>query len=242
MKGISNTDLLARLEAMSFDVEDAQLSFSKRLARDNGWNSDYAQKVIAEYKRFVYLAVIAEHPVTPSDEVDQVWHLHLAYSRHHWDEMCGEILGQPLHHGPTRGGRDESAKFCDWYARTLESYENTFGEKPPVDVWPAPNSRFEGVESWRRVCTQDFLLIPKPRAQVLALGSLVLVLAGCSLDGEFGWLEGFLILALAGVVAWLAISRLRKRARRGDSAAGGKGNSDGGDGGGCGGGCGGCGG
>ncbi|MEK6230809.1 MAG: hypothetical protein N2A42_03075 [Luteolibacter sp.] len=35
---------------------------------------------MTEYKRFVALAMLAGHPVTPSEEVDQAWHLHLVYT------------------------------------------------------------------------------------------------------------------------------------------------------------------
>lgn len=51
----------------------------------------------------MYLAVRANHPVTPSDEVDQAWHLHLTYSRSYWDEFCGAVLEEVVHHDPTRG-------------------------------------------------------------------------------------------------------------------------------------------
>lgn len=47
------------------------LTFSQRLARDNCWSLNYAQRVIKEYKKFAFLAVCAGHPVTPSDQVDQ---------------------------------------------------------------------------------------------------------------------------------------------------------------------------
>jgi hypothetical protein len=45
--------------------------FSKRLARENGWTTAHARRVIEEYKRFVFLARHAGHAVTPSDAVDQ---------------------------------------------------------------------------------------------------------------------------------------------------------------------------
>ena len=35
------------------------LPFVRRLARDNGWSAAYAERVLREYKRFVYLAVRA---------------------------------------------------------------------------------------------------------------------------------------------------------------------------------------
>ena len=89
---------------------DAALSFTQRLARENGWSAAYAARVFEEYRRFLYLAVTAPHPVTPSDAVDQAWHLHLTYTRDYWDRLCHEVLRRPLHHGPTKGGREEGAR------------------------------------------------------------------------------------------------------------------------------------
>ena len=97
-------ELWQRIAAFEFDPVDAALPFSRRLARDNGWSDAFAQRAVEEYRRFVFLAMVAGHPVTPSDEVDQVWHLHLCYTRSYWEDLCGEVLPRPLHHGPTRGG------------------------------------------------------------------------------------------------------------------------------------------
>ena len=94
--------------------------------------------MIAEYKKFVFLAATSPRPVTPSDAVDQAWHLHLLYTESYWSELCGAVLGRPLHHGPTRGGDAEQRKFGDWYAATLERYEHAFGAPPPRDIWPLP--------------------------------------------------------------------------------------------------------
>ena len=92
--------------------------------------------MIGEYKRFCFLAATAGHPVTPSDAVDQAWHLHLTYSRDYWERFCPEILGRPLHHGPTEGGGAEQQLYFAQYAQTLKSYERIFGERAPADLWP----------------------------------------------------------------------------------------------------------
>ena len=136
--------LRERLEAFAIDEPGIALPFTARLARENGWSPAFAARVVREYRRFVFLAVAAGHPVTPSEAVDQAWHLHLVHTRSYWDRLCGEVLGRPLHHDPTMGGPVEAAKFHDWYARTLESYRAHFGESPPPDIWPAPAARFAG--------------------------------------------------------------------------------------------------
>ena len=131
---VQQAELYQRIQAFSLDNPDADFSFSKRLARDNGWSAEYTHRVIEEYKKFTFLAVAAGHPVTPSDQVDQVWHLHLIYTYSYWSEFCPNVLQTALHHGPTRGGCNEHHKFNDWYSKTLASYESFFGQAPPTDI------------------------------------------------------------------------------------------------------------
>src|SRR5215475_14118054 len=112
-------ELWGRLEQFQLDSSEATLPFSARLARENDWTQAYTGRVLKEYKRFAFLAAAAGHPVSPSEDVDQAWHLHLTYSEDYWKRFCPEVLGKPLHHQPTKGGATEKHKFEDWYAGTL---------------------------------------------------------------------------------------------------------------------------
>jgi hypothetical protein len=136
-------ELWARLETMEIAPPDATTRFHHRLKQYNTWTDEFAVRVAKEYRRFLYLAARADHPVTPSDTVDQAWHLHLIYTRHYWQELCGKILGLELHHEPSAGGTVESNKFARQYRQTIESYKAAFGEAPPADIWPvrAPAKR-----------------------------------------------------------------------------------------------------
>ncbi|MEO1295024.1 MAG: hypothetical protein AAFW75_04335 [Cyanobacteria bacterium J06636_16] len=108
-------ELYEKIQTFTIDRPDVEFPFSQRLARDNNWSLDYAEQAIDEYKKFIFLSVAAGHPVTPSDQVDQVWHLHLTYTRSYWGDLCQQILPEPLHHDPTLGGDAEDDKFWDWY-------------------------------------------------------------------------------------------------------------------------------
>ncbi|RYG64853.1 TIGR04222 domain-containing membrane protein, partial [bacterium] len=182
-----------------FDLDGgAQFSFSRRLARDNGWSHEFALRVCDEYKKFLYLACTAGHVVSPSEDVDQAWHLHLTYSRSYWEELCPKVLGQPLHHDPTRGGKAEGVKFEDLYQRTLNSYREAFGAPPPLDIWPPVSVRFGEAPHFRRVNIKRHYVIVKPRFspsnwRVAPALALALVLAGCSATGglnPFNWNGG----------------------------------------------------
>jgi hypothetical protein len=118
-----NDVLWQSIDAFDFNDSDAYLSFTARLAREIGWKPDYASRMVEEYKRFFYLAIRAVHEVTPSDAVDQAWHLHLTYSQNYWDKFCKDFLEMPLQHGPTKAGKPEAEKYWEQYHRTLDSYQ-----------------------------------------------------------------------------------------------------------------------
>ena len=160
-----------RLLALDFDAADAELTFSTRLARENDWSRSFAARAIEEYRKFCFLAVHAGHPVTPSDQVDQVWHLHLLYSRHYWDALCRDTLETPLHHGPTQGGPAEGRKFHDWYDATLASYRRYFGE-PLRDCWPAAGERFDARHDFTRIDRRDVITIDRALLRRSAFASL----------------------------------------------------------------------
>jgi hypothetical protein len=161
------------LSRYTIGPNDAALSFAQRLARENGWNVAHAVRVLQEYRRFCFLAVVARHTVTPSDAVDQAWHLHLAYSRDYWDRFCPEVLGRPFHHGPTAGGSAEQARYFAQYADTLKSYEAVFGESPPPDLWPSAARRLIDDPRARRVHPRDGLVLSKSiLIALLALAAL----------------------------------------------------------------------
>jgi hypothetical protein len=164
--------LYQRICDYSPDDGESALTFTRRLARDNGWNMKYAARVVEEYKKFMFLAVAAGHPVTPSEQVDQAWHLHLIYTRSYWDEFCGQVLGTPIHHGPTKGGADEQAAFHDLYERTKSSYRQLLDETPPPDIWPDAEQRFGDDVDCVRVNTRSYWIVPKRLAQHYALGTL----------------------------------------------------------------------
>ena len=206
--------LYRRIQAFDVDEVNDSLSFSRRLARDNGWPIQFALRVVEEYKRFVFLAIAADHAVTPSDQVDQAWHLHLTYSRNYWDDFCPNVLKQSLHHDPTRGGEAEGEKFDSWYTETLASYEHFFDEVPPSDIWPAPKVRFDRDLAFVRVNAQQKWVIPKlPIPREVVGGITAVALAGLWLrfmdyDGSLSSsneIGGFLVAVLSAIAGYSLI-------------------------------------
>jgi hypothetical protein len=157
---------------------DGTATFQDRLARENGWGLNKAARVVEEYRRFCFLAATAGHEVTPSDAVDQAWHLHLIHSRDYWERFCPDVLGQPLHHAPSAGGSGSRQRFFEAYAQTLKSYERVFGQPAPDDLWPGAAQRFGRDLEARRVHLRDYFLIPRrPAGLAWLLGGVASILA-----------------------------------------------------------------
>ncbi|OAI55887.1 hypothetical protein AYO49_05125, partial [Verrucomicrobiaceae bacterium SCGC AG-212-N21] len=149
------------ISSFPIDAPDALKDFSARLREENGWTGAFAKRAVEEYRRFIYLSQVAGHPVSPSEEVDQVWHLHLIYTKSYWQGLCEVVLGGPFHHEPSRGGVGESAKYREMYAQTLQTYERVFGEEPPEDWWPPVEKRF-ALHQARWVDVSRHWVVPRP--------------------------------------------------------------------------------
>jgi hypothetical protein len=216
MANLTRADLYKAILAYQIDDPNVALPFEKRLARENGWTISYSRRAISEYKKFIYLCLASGHPCTPSDEVDQVWHLHMLYTSSYFDRLCKEILGKTIAHEPTKGGGSEGEKFHDWYAKSLESYQNQFGEEPPADIWPPSEIRFERAPNFQRINVKDNLIIPKKRVRQVGI-SLIAIAAsisviGCAVDSQLSVNsvdDTLKIIAIAMVVLLLIVAFIK---------------------------------
>jgi hypothetical protein len=175
---LTHPQLMARIEQYSFDNPDLgkpAFGFLDRLCVETGWDKAYAGGAIREYRRFVYLAATGDKPVTPSREVDAVWHLHLTYTRSYWERLM-PLLPRALHHEPTPGGQAAAKTYRAQYADTLARYAQEFGEAAPDDFWPPEAERFQADLRFMRngFPAQAHNGVAKPRfaaAWPLALGA-----------------------------------------------------------------------
>jgi hypothetical protein len=240
----TNTDLWQRIQAFEPDDPADEYPFSARLARGNHWSLEEALGAIEEYKRFIYLICVSPLPLTPSEAVDQVWHLHLLYTRSYWTDLCEGVLGRAMHHEPTKGGREQRLKFEEQYAQTLSLYADEFGSEPPVAFWPlAP---FVSMPSQHWVDRRDHWILPKRACRWLLAGgtvALMVLLASCESlwadqktgTAELGFVNRMFVLTIPFGLLWFAA--LARRSSKVEVSTAGADC----DGGGCSGGCGGCG-
>jgi hypothetical protein len=217
--------LWEQIEAYKLDAVDASFPFSARLMRENGWTEEYALEVIQEYKKFMFLVAVSGHSVSPSDPVDQVWHLHMIYTRSYWDEFCHGILGVPVHHNPTKGGREERKKHVNMYDRTAESYLKYFGKPQPAHIWIDTKDLFKEIH-YRRVNMHRNWVIPKPQLvrKRWHLAPLLALLAVFTMANDGGiFVVIFIAVVLIGLIAAATGDDNHKGRGGGNNSAGGGG-------------------
>ncbi|VTT97410.1 Uncharacterized protein OS=Pirellula staleyi (strain ATCC 27377 / DSM 6068 / ICPB 4128) GN=Psta_4308 PE=4 SV=1 [Gemmataceae bacterium] len=221
-----HSELLSRIESFDIDGGRVGLPFAARLARENGWSRARADRVVGEYKRFVFLAMTSDTPMCPAEDVDAAWHLHLTYTRSYWHRFCGELLGRPLHHEPTKGGPTEHGKHLAMYARTLRRYREAFGCDAPADVWSPADARFGDDLNHRSVNTSKNWVVPKApvraAAKLAALFAAVAVLVpGCDGGPNPFALVGakFLVFLIPMMIGAVVLGRLIISNQRGPEPA-----------------------
>jgi hypothetical protein len=110
-------------------------AFASKIAKKHDWDTDYAIKVIVEYKKFIYLGIVSDFQVTPSKFIDVVWHEHILFSKG-YREFCSEIINYTFDHSPELMPiQDQTGEFSAQYADTIKLYITEFGTEPPEDIW-----------------------------------------------------------------------------------------------------------
>ncbi|HYJ82522.1 MAG TPA: hypothetical protein VEW26_06735 [Allosphingosinicella sp.] len=223
--------LWAALSHMRIELSGAPLRFEDSLADEQGWTVGFAERVTDEYRRFLYLAATAGFEVTPSQAVDEAWHLHLTLP-HYREILCGRILGRPLEHRPATGESGDEERHCRQYEDTVALYERAFLRPPPSDIWPRPIS-------WE----SRLAAAGRRRGRGLAFR----IAGGAALGAAATYASGFAVASVvlggaALIFGLLALPWHRSEARSRDGSGacgGGCGGAGSHDGGGCGASCGG---
>jgi uncharacterized protein (TIGR04222 family) len=132
-----NQNLWLKVARFPLNDPNAAYPFSAKLATNQGWSEDKTLRVIAEYKKFMFLCMTAPNGASPSPEVDECWHLHLTFTAN-YAAFCADTSGTFIHHNPSKGGNLERHRHIDWYDETLKNYVLTFQQIPPSDIWTIP--------------------------------------------------------------------------------------------------------
>lgn len=219
----SELELWNKIKSFQFDKPNIRLTFAKRLEKENAISEHFANQIVDEYRKFLFLCFVSKGQMAPSHFVDLAWHLHLTYTKSYWVELCKNTINRDLHHNPTEGGKKEDAKFKDLYKDTLDLYELYFSSNAPGAVWPDenhnPKNTIVGIDKSKN------WIIPKPNFtfhkqknsfSVIAILFLTLFL-GCS--SYTGLIPVVLIFALVIGLVFFLVKR-NNRQTNGDNSLG----------------------
>ncbi|HEX6429775.1 MAG TPA: hypothetical protein VF008_18910 [Niastella sp.] len=138
MKIEEHSSLWIAIQQFPLDDPNAEITFSHKLSAKQNWSPTFTERVVEEYRKFIFLCCISPNGASPSQAVDEAWHLHLTYTKSYWIDLCKNTLNKDIHHHPSQGGDEEDHKHRDWYSETLINYQSVFGSLPPDDIWPPP--------------------------------------------------------------------------------------------------------
>lgn len=105
-------------------------------------DANTANKWLLEYRKYLVLAYLTDQMISPSEQVDQVWHLHMTYTQH-YRATYQTLIERDFKHSPSAGGSSEGKKFQNIYGDTLDFYKAVFLMDAPTDVWESVKQRFE---------------------------------------------------------------------------------------------------
>ncbi len=132
------------------EVDEYEMPFflAARVAKVHDLKLEYAEGLVREAKRMIYLCFVSDDEVAPSTHVDFAWHEMLMFTKFYRD-FCWD-LGGFIHHEPTPPESIEeylkkSSKSKKkpnvpgdepTYSQTKKNYEKFFGMKPDPRYWP----------------------------------------------------------------------------------------------------------
>lgn len=100
------------------------------------WQRAYCNLALSEYRRFAFLALISDSEITPSEAIDEVWHLHILHTQDY--AQFGTACRRFLHHWP--GMPTNRPQWNRQYDRTRDLYREVFGYEAPQAFWPVQKS------------------------------------------------------------------------------------------------------
>ena len=127
-----NNDLWKSILAFEFDSENDEYGFTVRLSTENNWTTDFTERAILEYKKFMFLAATSDEMVSPSEIVDIVWHQHLIFTIS-YQKFC-QLLGKQIQHVPSTHNKADFQTFVNAKERTQILYEEKF-DKADESIW-----------------------------------------------------------------------------------------------------------
>jgi hypothetical protein len=129
------TNMWDKITEMFGGTDASTKAFADKISRKHQCSLSYAIKAVNEYKKFLYLAVISDFHVTPSQAIDKVWHEHILFTQA-YGIFCKEIIEYELNHHPELlPVEEQTERYHAQYLSTIELYIKEFDKLPPANVW-----------------------------------------------------------------------------------------------------------
>ena len=141
----SQKALYEKITHFQIDQPGVDCPFSAKLAWQYGWSGVFTLRAIREYKKFIFLVMVSDLPLSPATAIDRVWHQHILYTRSYWIDFCENLLGRQIHHTPGLGGEAEGKKYYQQCENAIALYKQFFGN-PPTDIWSPPQLTVETLD------------------------------------------------------------------------------------------------
>jgi hypothetical protein len=125
------------------------LAYAKR---EYGWDEKYAQAVLTEYERFMYIKSL-DLDTSPTDPIDQLWHTHILYTELYLS-YCKNKFGKFIHHNPDMS-LDQKSRLSR-IAKTIKIYSKIYTSITHPEIWNI-NTELVGLDNC--VNTQDSIHI-----------------------------------------------------------------------------------
>lgn len=190
---LSKPKLWQALQRLKLDGKGS-LPYSGKLGREEGWSAEDSNRVITEYRRFLYLSQILDAPIAPPEPIDAAWRMHLTYTRSYWlDTVETTLNGRALHRTPEDVGDKRHQR--SFYKAATEAYAREFGDAPPPDIWVRP-----GRLSWNETWPIFFVI-----GFVGAFGSGIGIFVTAVLAGMFDWGDNTLFAQIFRTTLFLSL-------------------------------------
>ena len=113
------------LPKFSLDLVEACVVYEKYFENKS---VDTIKKMVQEYKMFWRLAnKYPEIPFVPTEELDEVWHLHMLYPQNYYPD-CKKYFNGLLHHYAGFGKKAEEAPILkNMFVQGMDVWEKEYG-------------------------------------------------------------------------------------------------------------------
>ncbi len=142
-----------KLTPAQVDTYEVQHFLAARVAKTYRLPLSFAEGLVREAKRMLYVTAVTGESVAPSSQVDLAWHEMMMFTKF-YRKMCEDFGGGFIHHEPTPPDESledyiaEGPDLFDYakgstkvgetetYSLTKANYEKIIGEKPDPQYWP----------------------------------------------------------------------------------------------------------